>query len=820
VLGNYFAAAWRNLLRSRAYAALNLCGLALGFTAAILIALFVRDEYGYDRFFPDYQRIYRVLETLQFPDRAPVPRAPTFATIAGDFKRVFPEVQFAVRLTPGRAILSHGDVQSIMSVQWADPDFFRVFPFKTLSGNLSPALSRPDGIVLTRAAARQFFGREDVAGETLDLDHVHTMRVRAVIEDLPSNTHLSFKVVASGLAPFSTLAAQDAPAGNPEAIKTEDDFTYVKLFPGARVATLNAALRAIADRHRATRVDGVPLAPFPVFSLMPISDIHLDPDDVHDMKSPGDPRTLHVMIGIAFLIVVAAASNFVGMITARASRRAVEVAVRKAVGATPSQLVVQFLGECLFYALLALGIAMIAVELILPAFRAYLQRDIAFNYLHDPLLGAALVATAVTVGLAAGAYPAGVLSRFRPNAVLQGVIFVPKVSAAHLRKLLVTFQFATLIVLIVSTLTVARQTRYALEGRLRLRTDQIYVVNGGCRPGFTEAVARLPGVRLAACASDSAISWKRLGTTVAVGERNKVVVRIAPISDAGFFRCFAVAPLAGRLFAADREEDNELRRNVASDANPSIVINEAAARALGFAAPAAAVGHFASWRRIELMDGELRGWESLSSQIVGVVPDFSIGSVRDVIEPTAYYIDPSLANDLLIELNGEAIGRTMAAVRDLWTKHSARVPFEGTFLSQYVNDLYVDVLRQGTLFRAFSAVAVVIAALGLLGLAVFTTERRAREIGMRKAMGAGRWDILLFLSWELARPVLWANVIAWPVAYVLVRRWLAGFAYHVDIGVMVFVTASLLGLVIAAATVAGHALWVARSKPAQALRYE
>ena len=390
---------------------------------------------------------------------------------------------------------------------------------------------------------------------------------------------------------------------------------------------------------------------------------------------------------------------------------------------------------------------------------------------------------------------------------------------ARLRHLLVTFQFATLIGLIVSTLTVERQTQYALEDRLHLRTDQIYLVNGGCRQGFKEAVARLQGVRVTACASDSAIAWTRLGTTLATGNRAKVVVRIAPVADASFFRPFELVPLAGRLFAADRDEDNELRENVVSRANPSIVINETAARALGLAAPAAAVGHFATWSRMEVIDGTLRGWESLSSQIIGVVPDFSIRSVRDVIEPTVYYIDPSLADDLILELNGDAIGQTMRSVTKLWAKHSQESPLEGMFLSQYVNDLYADILRQGTLFYAFSAVAVVIAALGLLGLAVFTAERRTREIGLRKAMGASRWDILRFLGWEFARPVLWANVIAWPVAYVLMRRWLAGFAYHVDMSPLVFVTASTLALLIAVSMVAGHAFLVARSKPAQALRH-
>jgi putative ABC transport system permease protein len=820
VLRSYFTAAIRNLFRNRAYAAINLCGLALGFMAAILIALFVRDEYSYDRSFPDYQRIYRVLETVQFPNRPPRYGSTTSSDVAAALRLEFPEVQIATRLTPTRAVLRHGDVQSIVHVHWADPNFFRLFPFKTLSGNLPQALSQPDGIVLTRAAARQFFGRDDVTGETLELDHEHAMRVTAVIEDLPSNTHLSVKVIASALAAFSRLTYLDAMAQKPDAIKTEDVYTYVKLYPGARLEKLNAAMRAFADRYFTGEIDGIPVSRICSFSLTPISDIHLQPPSAVEMKPTGDPRTLHAMMGIALLIVTVAASNFASMMTARAARRAVEVAVRKAVGATRSQLIVQFLGECLFYAVLALAVAIIAVELMMPAFNAFLQRDIAFEYVRDPIVGAALVTMAVMTGLAAGAYPALLLSMFRPSTVLKGVVLLPGGGSARLRQLLVIFQFGTLIALIVSTLTMHRQIQYALEDRLRLPTDQIYLVNAGCRPAFKEAVARLHGVRIAACTSDSAMIFGQLGTTLATHERGKVPFRLAPVGDADFFRGFGVAPLAGRLFAADRAEDNLLRENVASNSNPSVVINETGARALGFAAAGAAVGQFAIWNRIELIDKVPRGFDSLSSQIIGVVPDFSIGSVRDAIAPTVYYIDPPLADDLILTLDGHAIAQTMRAVTELWARHSETAPLDGMFLSQYVNDLYANILRQLTLFSAFSGVAVIIAALGLLGLAMFTAERRTREIGLRKVMGASRRDILFFLGWEFTRPVLWANVVAWPVAYVFMRRWLDGFAYHVDISPLVFVTATVLALIVAASTVAGHAFLVARSKPVEALRYE
>jgi putative ABC transport system permease protein len=295
-------------------------------------------------------------------------------------------------------------------------------------------------------------------------------------------------------------------------------------------------------------------------------------------------------------------------------------------------------------------------------------------------------------------------------------------------------------------------------------------------------------------------------------------MRSAPI-DYGFLELFAVKPVAGRSFAPDRGEDDVLRADPKTELNPSLIINETAARTLGYASPQAAVNEYRRWSRVIVGGAGGRLSQLRSSQIIGVIPDFSVGSVRDAIEPTAYYVDPSGVEMTVLKLDGRAIPETMRAVKALWEK-TQDFPFDGSFLSQRVNELYADIQRQSTLFSVFSGVAVVIASLGLLGLAVFTAERRTREIGLRKVMGASRWDILRFLGWQFARPVLWANLIAWPLAYLCMHRWLEGFAYHVDLNPLAFLAASVLALFIAMATVSGHALLVARTKPVEALRYE
>ena len=817
MLHNYLAAALRNLVRNGAYTIINILGLACGFAAVLLIALFVRDDYSFDRFFPDYERIFLITETVSPPGEAPLQITVTAADIAPAMQLDFPQVESITRLSPTSGALRHGDIDGPASVYWADANFFRIFPMKIVAGDPNEALTRPDSLVLTRKMARRYFGRDDVVGESLELNRQHNMRVGAVIEDLPANTHFNVDVFGPGVAGFSALAAMDATNADPNALRQENVYSYVKLRPGAQSSALQNAMDNFATRHVRGEIAGQPVAKFYHFNVVPLTHIHLQPSGIADMKPPGDPRMAQTLLGIAALILLVAASNFVSMMTARAAGRALEVGVRKAAGATRGQIVTQFLGECLLYTAFALLLAIGIVEWSLPALNGFLQRDIAFDFLRDPALGCGILAIWLLTGLAAGAYAALVISRFKPGAVLKGLTFLSG-GSGRLRQTLVIFQFGTLIALIVSTVTIQRQTQYAIEDRLRLPTSQIYMGATGCPAAFRDAMVSIPGVLASTCASGSALTYDHTSATFQTPSGRSVSLRGAPV-DFGFFELFAVQPLAGRLFARDRGADDVLRAGPVANTNPSMVISEAAARALGYATPQAAVGQYRIWNRIQLEDKGITATPMQSSQIIGVVPVFSFGSVRTVIEPSFYYIDPSQASFTVVKMDGPRIPETLRAIQTLWSRlgHS---PLEGLFLSERVNELYADIKRQSVVFSIFSGVAVVIAALGLLGLAVFTAERRTREIGLRKAMGASRWDILRFIGWQFARPVLWANLIGWPLAYVCMQRWLEGFAYHIDLSPLVFVAASAMALAIALVTVSGHALLVARTSPVEALRYE
>lgn len=826
MLGNCFNAAVRNLLRNRTNTLISLFGLFLGLTATILIALYVRDEYSYDRFVPNGDRIYQVGEFIEPPGRSPIRLSVTSVTDAPALRLAFPEVDLTTRLAPDYVELRRTGTEKPLTLlaYWADPNFFDLFPLGQISGSLAGALSQPDTAVLTRKAARQLFGDGNPVGRTLDVigratnnDYrTNVIRVAAVVEDFPSNSHLNAEVFLPGVASFSSLSTLEAQQSRPGAVRNEYAYTYVRLRAGASIEEVRSRLRAFADAHVPDIVGGKFVY---TFKLTPLADIHLAPPSIGEMKPPSDPRVIRAFIGVALLILIVACGNFVSMMTARATRRAIEVGVRKAVGATRRQIMVQFLGESLFYSALALIPAVIAVNLLLPAFNGFLQRQITFDFSSDQTLAVAIVGLGILTGLAAGAYPALYLSRFRPNIVLKGII-TPFTSSGGLRQGLVVFQFATLIALLVATLTIYRQTQYAIEDRLRLPTEEIYL--GGrsvtCSTALIESIRAIDAVRVASCASGSALTFDHITAIISPPAGDTVAARAAPI-DAAFFGLFDIQPVAGRLLSTQRGSDDLLRNGSDVAENPALVVNESAVRALGFTSPDEAVGKFPRWQRFAIVDGQMKQLEAMNSEIVGVVPDFSIGSIREVIEPTAYYLDATFARGLVLKFNGGAIREGLEAVTGLWSQQQP-TGFNGRFLSQYMNDLYENIATQSTIFSVFSGVAVALAALGILGLAMFAAERRTKEIGLRKVMGALRTDILLLLGWQFTRPVLIANLIAWPVGYLAMRSWLDGFAYRVELGPLTFIIAGLLALVLALASVASHALLIARAKPVGALRHE
>ncbi|MDB5417503.1 MAG: transporter permease [Phenylobacterium sp.] len=820
---NYIAAALRNLFRNRLYAGVTIAGMAIAFASAILISLYLRHELTYDRFVPGHEQVFLVSERIIPQDKPATEIDYSSASLVGDLKLDFPQIQYAARLTNSGfpPTIRRGDVTvSERWFLWADPDFFKALPMPAVAGDPGAALEAPDAVVLSRAAARKYFGKDAPLGGVLQIDG-HPMHVAAVIEDLPSNSHLVGDVFASSKASFSMMRQLER-AG----YSSNSNLTYLRLKPGASKAQIEAGFPGFVARHilpaqKALNPDQKNFSL--TMRLKPLTSIHLDPADGGDPKPGADVKVLAGIGVIGVLIVLVAAINFVTLMTARASRRATEVGVRKALGAQRKDLIVQFMGEAMIYVAVALVIAVALAEILLPAVNAALQRKIAFDYLSDPGLMGVMLGVALVTALLAGLYPALVLSSFRPATVLKGGPIAVGGGGAFVREALVVAQFAVLVTLLLSTATIFRQTMFALKDATHTNKDGVLMLFASpCTDTLRDAIRTVPGVSGAACSSPGAI---QLSNSVDMVSANghQLFLNYSPV-DFGFFEVYEVRPLAGRLFHTDRPGDDGSRL---VDAAPTIVLNESAVRALGFKSPQAAIGRPVTWHYIaNLAMGNMDAPvpPPRASEVIGVVPDISFGSVRQPVSPAFYYVGPK--TDMLnsVALNIKlAPGRTAEAVKGIdavWARVSHGAPVQQYFADQFLLRLYIDNVIQGGFIGVCALIAVSIACLGLFALSAFAAERRTKEIGVRKAMGASTGDILKLLLWQFTKPVIWATLIAWPVAYVMMRWWLSSFVYRVDLAPWTFAAAGAGALVIAWATVFAHAFNVARSKPVGALRYE
>ncbi|HZZ89679.1 MAG TPA: FtsX-like permease family protein [Caulobacteraceae bacterium] len=815
---NYLAVALRNLARNGQYAGITIAGLAIAFAAAILIGLYVRDELSYDRWVPGAERVfllnYKITGVGQPVDSDSTPEA-----LADLLKLDFPQVEYAARA--GGAgfppAVRRGDINlSERNFDWVDPDFFKIFRVKALAGDPAVALASPDALVLSKSAARRYFGVDAPIGGVLQVDG-QPMRVAAVIEDLPSNSSLVGDVFGSARANGSSFK-QFSGGG----MMSNIGQTFVRLKPGASAADVEAALPRFVQMRMLPDVRRYSSAVRLALHLKPLRAIHLHPGTQGDAKPGGDPTVVAAIGVIGALIVIVAAINFVTLMTACAARRAVEVGVRKALGASRRDLIAQFLGESGLYVAVALLFAVAIAELTLPAVNAVLQRQMQIDYFGDPWLTGSLLAVGVLVALLAGLYPAFVLSAFRPSVVLKGGP-VESAGGGRVRQLLVVAQFSVLIALLVCAATIYRQTTYALTGATHVNQDQVALLLATpCTTTLRDAVAALPGVRGAACASPYALN---LADNRDKMQANGLERSVATASvDFGFFEVYGVRPIVGRLFSVDRPADDGAVHQ--TDA-PPVVINASAVRTLGFASPQAALGKSVAWHFIAEPYAGLKGDPNRAprpSEIVGVVPDFTLGSVRQPIEPTLYFV--GMRNSVMssvalnVKLDGARVAETLAAIDRTWKRVNPGQPLQRVFASQFMLRLYIDTIVQGAFVAVCALIAVSIACLGLFALSAYTAERRTKEIGVRKAMGASSGDILALLLRQFLWPVLVANLIAWPLAFMVMNWWLQGFAYRIDQSPLTFIAAGAGAVLIALATVFFHGLRVARAKPVSALRYE
>ncbi|WP_114395236.1 ABC transporter permease [Oleisolibacter albus] len=811
MLRNWLIVAIRSLLRHRLYTAINVLGLAAGLTAALLIALFVRHELSYDSQYPDAGCIWRLDRTELVAGRAPEPTASQSMPMGPAIAAHFPEVEQMVRVGRTREIVRRGADSLYQMVTAVDPAFFQLFPMPFLAGDPATALAQPNTAVLSRSLAEKLYGRTDILGRPLELAGGRVLTVTGVVLDPPSNTTLQPEFLTAIDTPVGQFAA------NRENWNSNFLNVYLLLKPGTDGAALDRAFPDFLRLVRPDQADAEQRGDGVALSLHALRDLHVRP-------LPGEDGTpLAVLAGLTALagvILAIAAINFVNLATARATQRAREVALRKTLGASRGLIMIQFLGESLLLTLFAGLLSLALVELLLPPFLTALdmRMDPAFHTMGG--MAAMAAGLVLLLGLAGGAYPALVLSGFRPAEVLRGNGRM--VGGSRLRAVLVVLQFSVAIGLSVATLVVWEQTRFASTQRLGFDQENVVLLrevdNPGVAPRLEALKTRLradPGVLSVAGApwapSDSS---ERTSTFVDPETGKDVTIRTEPV-DFGYFETLRARVLAGRGFDEARSTDR-LPQDVPGAAPvtgraAATVLSRAAVRRLGWPDADAAIGRTLTYPS----DGG-----DIALTVIGVVDDLQYKSARSATVPTIYLAAPEEAGTLLVRVAAGAVPGVLERIDGLWRTLMPDVPLRRHFLDDRIGQLYAADQRQARVFGGFAGLAVLIACLGLYGLAAFTAQRRTKEIGVRKVLGAGVPDIVRLLVWQFSQPVLVANLIAWPLAWIGLSQWLEGFAYRIDLNPALFLAAGAAALLIAWITVAGHAARVAAQKPVTALRYE
>jgi putative ABC transport system permease protein len=809
----------RLIARNRAYAAINLAGLALGLAASLLILGYVRYEQSYDRWLPDHERVYQVQTTIHPPGQPDVLTQASSFPLEEALAAAFPQIEAVTSLASGKTVTEHRGRPLFIEATTVGPDFFKVLALPFRQGSRATALADTNTIVLTESEAVRQFGTADALGKLLTLGAGPgklDYRVAGVLRDLPRNTSLSVGIIFR--RDPGQLPAEMRGWGN------FDQQHYVKLRPGADPAAVNAAIPAWKKRAMPPEIfDGKPVSMADIFEpeLVPIGDVHLGAAQEKALRPGGDARALSTFAVVALLTLGMAIMNFVNLTTAHAALRTREVALRKVLGATRRQLIVQFLTENLLLAAAATLIALSLVELATPWISHAIGADMQIAYVgeHGMLLPA--FALFVLTGLLGGLYPAVYLSRSSPARALHGNRGSAETpNSARLRATLVVLQFAIATGLIASTAVIYSQTRFVERVDPGYRRDGLIQIANGWR--FTQGPA-YEAARTEMLAIPGVDGVGRAGLEIGAAETPVRLMRTPGGEgvtlgfhsiDAEFLQTMDVELLGGRLlgdrFAADRTGGASGAELAARGIN--VIVNRSAAAKLGYRTPPAAIGQI-----VEIAhDGLLM----VPARIVGVVEDTRFRTARDAVEPIVYAYDPEQTQRVMVHYAAARPADVMAALADVWRKFEPEIPFEARFAEDIIHELYAAERARTVLFAGFSALAMFIACLGLYSLASFTTERRTKEIGIRKVLGAKVRHIVRLLTWQFSKPVVIANLIAWPAAWWAMRDWLNGFALRIDLTPGPFVLAGVIALGIAIFTVAGHAVRVARMNPVHALRHE
>ncbi|WP_242617505.1 ABC transporter permease [Cecembia calidifontis] len=806
MLTNYFKIFIRNLKKNPAYMLINILGLSVGMTASILIFLFVQHELSYDKYHEKSDRIYRLSRSF-FSQNGEVNLhlghlAPPFGPLLkSDFQQ---DVEEVVRVMNTNLILKNEDnIFEENRFYFTDPEIFNVFSWKVLDGNPETALSFPDGLIISESMARKYFGNADPIGKSLELKAgpVSTnMQVRAVMQDIPDNSH--FK--ADFLATMELVT--DFYGGYEQMMKNfgSNNFgTYLLLREGADIASIEARIPDFLNRHIQVGEDGTMPSTWTALHPWRITDIHLHSNLDSELEPNSSIEYVYIYTAIAIFILLIACVNFMNLATARSAKRALEVGLRKVLGAEKELLVGQFMSETILMTMMAAVLALVLAWLALPVFGNFTGKELSLNLLHHPEYLLGLLILVIVVGMIAGSYPSLFLSGFQPVKVLKGTY---KIGSIHekLRSALVVGQFAISIILIVAVLVVINQLNFMKNKELGFDKERVIVL-----PAYQELVDNYenlsqrylqhPGIESLALASrvPSGRLLDAMETRAEVnGSLTPMDIRLADIHVShSFMETFGIEMAAGRDF------DYQL----ASDSTQAFLLNESAIRAIGWASPEEALGK-------ALHYGPRRGY------IVGVVKDFHFESLHQPISPMVFMIPDTRFNLIAIRLKQGLEEDAIAYLKEEWIALKPDFPFNYFTIEDRFEQQYKAEEKVGTVFGFFAGLAILISVLGLFGLSAYATEQRTKEIGVRKVMGASIGNIVLLLGKDFLKLVLIGFLIAVPIAWYVMDSWLEGFAYSISISWLVFIIAGFIAAFIAALTVSSQSIRAAMVNPVDAFK--
>jgi len=803
---NYLKVASRNLFRHKGQAFINLFGLAIGMTCGILIFLYIQDELSYDRYPKDAGRIYRLALEAQTTDRGELRTARTPPPWASTLAAEYPEVESFVRikspLVSWLVAYERGEKRfHEKGFYFADPAVFDVFSFKMIRGNPETALIEPRTAVLTESAARKYFGDEDPMDKVLRLDNTYDFRITGIMQDAPRTSHMTFDILAS----FESLRVLPIYNGTDYLNMRRsglfpDVYTYLRLKKGFAPGDFEKKMPDFLNKYLGGQIAqlGLKMRPF----LQPLTKIHLRSNLEAELKSNSSITYIYVFSAIAVFILLIACINFMNLATARSAGRAQEVGMRKVVGAHRTQLVFQFLGETLFLSVLALGLALLFTTALLPVFNGLSGKTLSLNFARG-WIAPVLVVVTLFVGLVAGSYPALFLSSLRPANMIKGSLRSSRTNAA-LRKILVVFQFAVSIVFIIGTAVVYRQLSFLQKKPLGFEKENVVVLPLGDPEArkiylsFKDLIRQSPDVVAVTGAISLPGGLSNIALVRAEGAAPGAQTTMeALIVDHDFVQALGLDMAAGRNFSRDHP----------TDTLQAFILNETAVRLFGWEGKA--------------LDKQI-SLGNLNGRVIGVVKDFHFKSLHNRVDPLFLHLapDPDSIHYLAVKIKPGTTGRALKFIEENWRRIYPRDPFIYSFLKDDFDGLYGGEDRRGRIFLAFSALTILIACLGLLGLASFTAEQRDKEIGIRKVLGASVPNLIRILTSEFVVLVALANLAAWPVAYLVMRGWLGNFAYRVGVGLGIFLAAAVSAVVIALATISYQAARAAVANPINAIRRE